>query len=209
MIFSDNTVGLVGSDTYTWSASFDGNSTDEALAAFNKIMLMETFSLIDDEKQSSLWGDLTLDEVYKTRLLRVDLGTRSRTDPFQRWLHRFLRAFRYWGLSNKARNNEEGLGSFAGEHRRWSYQNTIRKAEIIGRVTTAVLTTIFLMTPLVIFSRESSRDVQLVVLFVFLLFLSFLMSLFLKVSSYEMMAVSAAYAAVLSVFVSNNGPART
>ncbi|KAF2469874.1 uncharacterized protein BDR25DRAFT_288333 [Lindgomyces ingoldianus] len=180
----------------------DKNSTDEALAAFNNIMTMETFSLIDDEKLSSMHGDLSLYEVYKTRLLRVDLGTRSRTDPFQRWFHRYLREFRYWKLSRKSQSNDEGLGSFSGHHR-WSYQNTILIAEVIGRVTTAALTAVFLVTPLAILSHESSKNVQLIVVSVCILILSFLVSLFLKVSSFEMMAVSAAYAAVLSVFVSN------
>jgi hypothetical protein len=62
---------------------------------------METFSLLDDEQQASLRDDLSLYEAHKTRLLRVDLGTRSRTDPFQRWLHKYLRAFRYWRLSQR------------------------------------------------------------------------------------------------------------
>lgn len=62
---------------------------DEALAAFNSIMNMQTFSPLD-EKQSSLRDDLNLYEVYKTRLLRVDLGARSQTDLFQRWFHRYL-----------------------------------------------------------------------------------------------------------------------
>lgn len=52
-------------------------------------MNMQTFSLLD-EKQSSLRDDLNLYEVYKTRLLRVDLGARSQTDLFQRWFHRYL-----------------------------------------------------------------------------------------------------------------------
>ncbi|KAF2494970.1 hypothetical protein BU16DRAFT_573185 [Lophium mytilinum] len=176
---------------------------DEALAAFNNIMAMETFSLLDDEKQSSWRNDLNLYEVYKTRLLRVDLGTRSRTDPFQRWLHRYLRAFRYWRLSRKSQNNQEGLGSFSGHRRRWSYQNTILIADVIGRVTAAALTAVFLVCPLAILAHESSKNVQLVVVSVCILVLSFLVALFLKVSSFEMMAISAAYAAVLSVFVSN------
>ncbi|KAF1953269.1 hypothetical protein CC80DRAFT_494880 [Byssothecium circinans] len=176
---------------------------DEALQAFNNVMAMETFSLIDDEKQASLRDDLTLHEVYKTRLLRVDLGTRTRTDPFQRWLHRYLRSFRYWRLSKRSQNNTEGLRSLVENHRRWSYQNTILIADIIGRVTTAVLTAVFLVIPLAILSHQPSKNVQLVVVSVWILVLSFLVSLFLKVSSFEMMAISAAYAAVLSVFVSN------
>ncbi|PVH69243.1 hypothetical protein DL98DRAFT_474033 [Cadophora sp. DSE1049] len=181
----------------------DAVHTDEALAAFNNIVTMETFSLLDDEKQASLRDDLSLYEVHKTRLLRVDLGTRSRTDPFQRWLHKYLRAFRYWRLSRKAKSNSEGLGSVAGRQQRWSYQNTILIAEIIGRVTTAALTAIFIIAPLAIMSHESSKNVQLIVVSVCIIILSFLVSLFLKVSSFEMMAVSAGYAAVLSVFVSN------
>jgi hypothetical protein len=166
-------------------------------------MTMETFSLLDDEKQSTLHDDLNLFEMYKTRLVRVDLGSRSRTDPFQRWFHRYLRAFRYWKLSRKSQNDGEGLSPFAGQGNRRSYQNTILIAEIIGRVLTAAVTAIFLVAPLTILSHESSKDTQLVVISVCILILSFLVSLFLRVSSFEMMAVSAAYAAVLSVFVSN------
>ncbi|KAF1922251.1 uncharacterized protein M421DRAFT_413491 [Didymella exigua CBS 183.55] len=58
-------------------------------------MTMETFSLLDNEQQASLHDDLSLYEAHKTRLLRVDLETRSRTDPFQRWLHKHLWAFCY------------------------------------------------------------------------------------------------------------------
>ncbi|CAI6271096.1 unnamed protein product [Periconia digitata] len=176
---------------------------DEALQAFHNLMAMETFSLIDDEKQASLRDDLNLHEVYKTRLLRVDLGTRTRTDPFQRWLHRYLRAFRYWRLSKRSKNNTEGLGSPTSNRHQWSYQNTILIADIVGRVTTAMLTAVFLVMPLAILSHQPSKDVQLIVVSVWILVLSFLVSLFLKVSSFEMMAISAAYAAVLSVFVSN------
>jgi hypothetical protein len=162
-------------------------------------MIMETFSLLDDEQQASLRDDLGMYEAHKTRLLRVDLGTQSRTDPFQRWLHKYLRALGYWRLSPKAKSSSEGLGSTAGRQQRWSSQNTILIADVIGRVLTAVSIT----APLAIMSHESSRNVQLVVVSVCIIILSFLVSLFLKVSSFEMMAVSAGYAAVLSVFVSN------
>jgi hypothetical protein len=46
--------------------------TDKALTAFNNIMAVETFSLLDDKKQSSLRYDLNLYEIYNTRLLRVE-----------------------------------------------------------------------------------------------------------------------------------------
>jgi hypothetical protein len=177
--------------------------TDEALAAFNNIMAMETFSQLDDEHQSSLRDDITLYEIYKTRLLRVDLGARSRTDPFQRWLHKHLRAFRYWRLARRSQSNGEGPRSVATRHRKWSYQNTALIADVFGRVTTATLIVAFLVAPLAILSYESSKKTQLIVISTCITVLSFLVSLFLKVSSFEMMAVAAAYAAVLSVFVSN------
>jgi hypothetical protein len=177
--------------------------TDDALAAFNNIMTMETFSLLDDEKQSRLRHDLTLHGIHKTRLLRVDLGTRARTDPFQRWLLKYLRAFRYWRLSRKAENDEERFGSFAIQGRTWSYQNTILIADVIGRVTTAGLTAVVLVAPQAILSHESSKNIQLVVVSVCIIVLAFLVSLFLKVSSFEMMVITAVYATVLSVFVSN------
>jgi hypothetical protein len=47
-------------------------------------MTMEAFALIDDGTQASLRHDLSLPEIYNTRLLRVDLESRARTDPFQR-----------------------------------------------------------------------------------------------------------------------------
>ncbi|KAE8855023.1 hypothetical protein PTNB29_09274 [Pyrenophora teres f. teres] len=164
---------------------------------------METFSLIDDEKQCILRDDLELEEKYITRLVRVDLGTRARNDPSQRWLHKHLRAYRYWRLQRKAQNDAEGLSSATGGGREWSYQNTILIAEIVGRVIAATGTAVFLIAPLAILSHESSKDLQLVVVSVWIVVLSVFVSLFRKTSSFEMMAILAAYAAVLSVFVSN------
>lgn len=73
----------------------------------------------------------------------------------------------------------------------------------VGRLLTAALTAAFIIAPLAIMSHQSSKNVQLIVVSVCIVILSFLVSLFLKVSSFEMLAVAAGYAAVLSVFVSN------
>jgi hypothetical protein len=100
-------------------------------------------------------------------------------------------------------NNDDSHGIFDGQRRQWSYQNTILVADILGRITTATLMVVFLIAPLVILCNQSSKNYQLVTVSVFILILSFVVSLCLKVSSFEMMAVSAAYAAILSVFVSN------
>jgi hypothetical protein len=70
---------------------------------------METFSLMDDECQSNERTDLHPCEMYKTRLLRVDLGPRSLQDPFQRHIHKILHAVRYWSLSRKLIRDEENV----------------------------------------------------------------------------------------------------
>lgn len=165
-------------------------------------MTMETFALIDDEKQASLRDDLTLPEMFKTRLVRTDLETRTRTDPFQRWLHRHLRTFRYWRL--KAKNVHQESNAFSRSRPSWSYQNTILVADVVGRISTASLVILFLVVPLALLSRELSQRAQLIIVASCITFLTFLVSLTLKVSSFEIMAVSAAYAAVLSVFVSSD-----
>lgn len=175
-------------------------SLDEALSSFGNIMAMETVSLLDDGKQSSLQPELTLLEKYKTRLVRADLGTRSRTDPFQRWLHRKLRAFRYWRISNQL-DGPESFVSSPKHH--WPHQNTVRIASIVGRFIAAVVTGAFLVAPLAILSARSINGTQLTVVCVFVALFAAVVTALLRVSSYEIMAATAAYAAVLSVFVSN------
>ena len=166
-------------------------------------MKMETFSLLDDQELCNLRNVIDLEQLQNTRLLRVDLGTRARTDPFERFLHKYLRDFRFNRLSRRTGNATEGFASFAQGQDQRSYQNTIFIAQMIGRIVTAIMTGVFLIVPLAILSYQPSKDIQLVVIAIWILVLSLLVSLFLKVSSFEMMAVSAAYAAVLSVFVSN------
>ena len=85
---------------------------------------------------------------------------------------------------------------------KWSYQNTIVIANVFGRVITAIVAGVFLVLPLTLLST-AIRGAQLGVVAVFILLFSFLVGIMLKMSNYEMMVVSAAYAAILSVFVSN------
>ena len=164
-------------------------------------MAMETFSLIDDERSFSLRDDLNLYEVYKTRLVRVDMGPRLRQDPFVRRLHGLLRRLRYHRLSRQNRHNHKD------QDENWSHQNTILIAEIAGRFSMAMVTAIFLLVPLAILSNLPHRDLQLTVISICIVLFSFLVSALLKVTNLEMMIVSAAYAAILSVFVSNLPPA--
>lgn len=162
---------------------------------------METFSLIDDEKSSSLRDDLNLYEVYKTRLVRVDMGPRLRQDPFVRRLHGLLRKLRYIRLSRQNRHTSKD------QNEDWSLQNTILIAEIAGRFIMAIVTATFLVVPLAVLSNLPRRDIQLTVISICIVLFSFLVSTLLKVTNLEMMIVSAAYAAILSVFVSNLPPA--
>lgn len=164
---------------------------------------METFSLIDDPIQASLRTDLSLHEIYKTRLVRVDLESRSRTDPFQRRFHAYLRAWRYWRLSRRGQNDGENAGTLTCRSDGISYQNNILIAEVIGRSLMVVMMAAFLIVPLAILSYQSKKEAQLVIICVCLILFSFLVSALLKVSNLEMMLVSAAYGAMLSVFVSN------
>ncbi|GAW15305.1 hypothetical protein ANO14919_047140 [Xylariales sp. No.14919] len=174
---------------------------DDALIAFNQIMSMETFSLLDDEAQSSLRTDLSLYEIYNTRLVRTDLGTRLRTDPFQRRIHKYLRDFEYWRMSKRSQENLEAPRSTAGSYV-WRYQNTILLAEIAARIITVFTIGVFLIIPLASLGQQP-KSIQIAIVSVFILIFSFIVTAILKVSNLEMMAVSAAYAAVLASFISN------
>ncbi|EQL01790.1 hypothetical protein OCS_02490 [Ophiocordyceps sinensis CO18] len=68
-------------------------------------MSMDTFSLLDDEQQCGMRTDLSLHEMYKTRLLRVDQRPRTRQDPLQRSIHRLLRLCRYLRMSKTRRSS--------------------------------------------------------------------------------------------------------
>ena len=62
----------------------------------------------------------------------------------------------------------------------------------------------FLVVPLAILSAGYVRGIHLVVISVCIVVFSAFVAIMLKVSNYEMTVVAAAYAAILSVFVSNN-----
>lgn len=179
---------------------------DDGLAVFNQIMAMETFSMLDDQRQSALRTDLSLYETYKTRLVRVDLGLRTLQDPFNRGLHKYLRWFRYWKLSGKSpKDHESGppLSYCDRSTQKWSYQNTVVLADTIWRVLVAVVANVFIVVPLAILSFQSSKGTQLITIAVWIVAFSFLVSIFFKASNQATVAVIAAYAAVLSVFISN------
>ncbi|KAI2633152.1 hypothetical protein GGS26DRAFT_590748 [Hypomontagnella submonticulosa] len=158
---------------------------DDALIAFNKIMSMDTFSLLDDEKQASQRDDLTLEEKYETRLLRVDRGPRTRQDPLQRWFHQRLRSFRYWRLSKKLWGDPENHGTRIGKGE-WSYQNTDLIANFLGRLAIMAITVIFLIIPLWLLSTEPGKGAQLAIITVSVVIFSGVVTSMLKASNLEM-----------------------
>ena len=168
-------------------------------------MAMDTFALIDDEVQCCLHTELNLHEKYKTRLLRLDQPPRARQDPFQRRIHQLLRLSRYRRKTKQSRADADAERCESPPpSRSWSSQNTALLADIIGRVVMACLTGLFLTVPLTTLTYEVHRGTQLGIISACILAFACLVSVMLRASNLEMMVVTAAYAAILSVFVSNS-----
>ena len=170
---------------------------------------METFSLADNTNQSGSRQDLHAYEKFKTRMLRVDLPRRHCSrDPVQHFLRKGFR--RIWYALNlqklRADDEEQGrTGPLSRMMASWdrTYQNTTRIAEAVTRFVIALVTGAALVVPLVLLSRQNSEESRLLVVISFVVAFCFLLSVLSKASNYETMAASAAYAAVLTVFVSN------
>lgn len=172
-------------------------------------MSMETFSLADNTNHPGYQHDLHAYEKFKTRMLRVDLPLRrSSRDPIQHFLRKGLR--RLWYALNVSRLSAEDeecgrngpLGKVMTSWDR-TYQNTTRIAETVTRFVIGILTGAALVVPLVVLSYQASQTRRLVTVVSFVSAFCFLLSLLSKASNYETMAASAAYAAVLTVFISN------
>ena len=172
-------------------------------------MSMETFSLADNTNKASSRQDLHAYEKFKTRMLRVDLPLRrSSRDPIQHFLRKGLR--RLWYSLNlwKLRTDDEEQGPKGPLGRvmaNWdrTYQNTARIAEALTRFAIAVIAGAALVVPLVVLTYQVSQERRLLVVISFVSMFCILLSILSKASNYETMAASAAYAAVLTVFVSN------
>ena len=170
---------------------------------FSSIMSLDTFSLLDNQELCELRTDLTLHEMFKTRLLRVDQAPRTQHDLLQRSIHHLLRLVRYRRLSKASRNNaEDALPERANRH--WSSQDTTLVASIIARTILAVTIAAFLIGPLAILSQETRKSIQMVVVATCIVAFACVVSIALRASNVEMMVLCAAYAAIISVFVSNS-----
>src|SRR3569833_3454401 len=166
---------------------------------------MDTFSLIDDAAQCGLRDDLTLHEMYKTRLLRVDQGPRTRHAPLQRWLHKWLRYFRYRNISRRQQDSERRCPCRDRTSTQSSgpYQHTVLIVYIVCRIVVALVTAAFLIVPMAVLAEVAQEGAQILVVSVCIKTFASLVSVVLRTSNLELMLISAAYAAILSVFISN------
>lgn len=179
---------------------------DDALASFNKLMAMETFSLIDDEGQSRERTDLHPYEKYRTRLVRADLGTRATHDPFRLIIHKALRRFQYRRTYGAVTADEEGgtIKHTSQDGKSLSYQNTALIAETLSRIFTSLMAGAFMVLPLVMVSYQTRKRDHLITISIWIVTFSLLVSATLRASNLTTIGVVATYAAVLSVFVSRD-----
>ena len=172
-------------------------------------MMMETFARADNSWQANLRiDDRNPYEIYKTRLVRVDTASRSRSGDFlRRSLRKYLRVFWFFVRSRGGKRSTHSSYLSATElelNLKRSYRNTSRLADIITRFLIGLIWGAFLVVPLMILSHQFSGEARLITVSISIVFFSFLVSLLTKATNEETMVASAAYAAVLAVFLSNN-----
>ncbi|KAL8651855.1 MAG: hypothetical protein Q9210_003029 [Variospora velana] len=179
---------------------------DDALASFNKLMAMETFSLIDDEGQSRERNDLHPYEKYKTRLVRADLGSRATHDPFRRGIQKALRRFQYWRTCGNVETEEERgtITRPTRDAKTVSYQDSAFLAGILSRILASLTAGAFMVLPLIMVSYQTRQRDRLITISFWIIGFSLSLSATLRASNLTTTGVVAAYAAVLSVFVSKN-----
>ena len=168
---------------------------------------METFSLADNSWQASLRSDdRNPYEMYKTRLVRVDTVDRRHSgDLLRRSLRKYLRASWFFlRFRGQHALHENPYAAELEANLKHSYQNTSQLADVFTRFLIALIAGVFLVVPLAVLAHQSTTEAHLVTISVFIVLFSFLVSLLTKATNEETMVASAAYAAVLSVFLSNN-----
>ena len=176
-------------------------------------MSMETFSLADNLSKASTVQKLNAHEKFKTRLLRVDLPSRKNSrDPIQHYLRKGLRRLWYSWNTPQLRPEDEEQRHTDPFHtlspsleRTWG--NTARIAEVLTRFIITCIAGVALVVPLVILSAQPTEQARLPVVVICIVLFCLVVSTLSKATNYEAMAASAAYAAVLTVFLSNSpGP---
>lgn len=168
-------------------------------------MRMETFSLTDNLDRAALRQHWTPHELYKTRLVKADAPPRRPRTPLLNFAHMSLRAFWYRIRQKTAfQNMNNSLESQRPLKGPLVYQNTIKLAEFFVSLLIALASGAFLIVPLCILSYQHGREAHLVTVSIAIIIFSFAISLAIRTSGPETIAASAAYAAVLVVFLSNS-----
>jgi hypothetical protein len=179
--------------------------TDEAMIHLNQVMMMETFALADSGWLANFHDRQSKFETYKTRLLRLDLlAQRGSKDLIDHSLRKFLRSFWFFVRSKGSANENAKHGSNLEARLKSSYQNTTLIAEFSARFIFALIAGSSLIIPLVSLINQTRKTTQVATTVSFIVLFSLLVSLLSKASNQEIMAATAAYAAVLVVFISNN-----
>ncbi|TLD11688.1 hypothetical protein PspLS_11777 [Pyricularia sp. CBS 133598] len=175
-------------------------SYDDTPIPFNQIMAVETFSLVNDKIQSRLRTSSRSRRYTKPGLCELTLILDRTPTPSR---DRYISGF---GLSILKERQKNVAGQTKSSLPRTSKpplcRNSILISEILGRVITILVTILFLILPLALLSQETDKKRQLIIVSVFILFFALIVAMALKMPSYQIMAVCAAYAAVLSTFVS-------
>ncbi|KAL2058935.1 hypothetical protein ABVK25_000227 [Lepraria finkii] len=172
------------------------------------VMLMETCALADNSWQSNIPSDLNAYELYKNRVVRVDLAHRSGSrDILGYGLRKGLRAFWYFTRSGDIKYGRKASDLYTSasdldSSLKFSHQNTARLAEVIARFLVALVAGAFLVVPIVILSNQSSSEAHLIPVSVCVIVFSFLVPLISMASIEQTMLALAAYAALPVVFLS-------
>ena len=187
---------------------------------------METFTLADHQELSDQ-SNLSREEAFQTRLVQIDRPLRTGVrDPLQHSLRKAFRRIWYHMLSGPAISSsprpsppsesasqtesriERGAAKSAErpQRRRWrTRQKTAWFADITSRFLYGLLSCTLLIAPMAVLrSQQSSGSAPLITVSVSVALFSLLVALGSRASPQETMAASAAYAAVLVVFVATN-----
>ena len=171
-------------------------------------MSLETFALADNISKAAQIRGIHSYEKFKTRLVRVDLPPRGGSrDPIQHYLRKGFRRLWYYlnvTILSDIEDGSSGSPKMPNPSIVRIWGNTARLAEICTRFLIALVAGASLVSPLAILSYQSSANARLLVIVVCIIIFCFIVSALSKATHYEAMALSAAYAAVLTVFLSNN-----
>ncbi|CAN8099915.1 unnamed protein product [Discula destructiva] len=167
------------------------SENDKAMIRFKQLMQMKTFSMFEDDRRTKYHLEMNDWEAYKTSLIRVDLPAGRPRSPFENWLHHFLR----WIKWNKRQHDNRAESS---------QFNSIAFSNIVLNILVATGTITLFVTPTILLSNRAGSPVEIFTISLFIGVFSFIVSFRSGSSAISTMGATAAYGAVLVVFLSNN-----